>query len=89
MWQTNKLNTENHLQKPGYINCFDAWLPHKLSEMNSSKSYLNILILKKKTILLIEEYLKIIWNVSDLEINGSPLTIAKTSLHPTKLILWD
>ena len=27
-----KSNVENHLHHLGYVNCFDVWVPHKLSE---------------------------------------------------------
>ena len=27
-------SNENHLQQLGYVNHFDAWVPHKLSEKN-------------------------------------------------------
>ena len=29
-----KLTVENHLHQLGYVNCFDVWVPHKLSEKN-------------------------------------------------------
>ena len=30
----SKSNTENHLHQLGYVNRFDVWVPHKLSEKN-------------------------------------------------------
>ena len=30
----SKSSFENHLQQLGYVNRFDVWLPHKLSEKN-------------------------------------------------------
>ena len=28
----SRSSTENHLRQPGYVNCFDVWVPHELSE---------------------------------------------------------
>ena len=28
----SKSNVYNHLHQLGYVNCFDVWVPHKLSE---------------------------------------------------------
>ena len=30
----SKSNGENHLHQLGYVNCFDVWVPHKLSDKN-------------------------------------------------------
>ena len=30
----SKLNTENHLHQLSYAQCFDVWIPHKLSNKN-------------------------------------------------------
>ena len=30
----SKSSIENHLHQLGYVNCFDVWVPHKLSEKN-------------------------------------------------------
>ena len=30
----SKSSIENHLHQLGYVNCFDIWVPHKLSEKN-------------------------------------------------------
>ena len=30
----SKSNLENHLDQLGYVNRFDVWIPHKLSEKN-------------------------------------------------------
>ena len=30
----SKSSIENHLHQLGYVNCFDVWVPHKLSERN-------------------------------------------------------
>ena len=30
----SKSSLENHLHQLGYVNCFDVWVPHKLSEKN-------------------------------------------------------
>ena len=32
--KTVKSSTENHLHQPGYVCCFDVWIPHKLSNKN-------------------------------------------------------
>ena len=32
----SKSSAENHLYQLGYVNCFDVWVPHKLSEKNIS-----------------------------------------------------
>ena len=32
----SKLSVENHLHQLGYVNCFDVWVPHKLSKKNHS-----------------------------------------------------
>ena len=30
----SKSSVENHLHQFGYVNCFDVWVPHKLTEKN-------------------------------------------------------
>ena len=30
--KTSKSSIENHFHQLGYVNCFDVWVPHKLSE---------------------------------------------------------
>ena len=30
----SKSSVENHLHQLGYVNCFDVWVPHNLSEKN-------------------------------------------------------
>ena len=30
----SKSSVENHLHQLGYVNCFDVWVPHKLSKKN-------------------------------------------------------
>ena len=30
----SKSSVENHFHQLGYVNCFDVWVPHKLSERN-------------------------------------------------------
>ena len=30
--KTSKSSAENHLHQLGYVNCFDVWVPHKLSK---------------------------------------------------------
>ena len=30
----SKSSIENHLHQLGYVNCFDVWVPHKLSKKN-------------------------------------------------------
>ena len=30
----SKSSVENHLHQLSYVNCFDVWVPHKLSEKN-------------------------------------------------------
>ena len=32
--KVSKSSTENHLHQIGYVNCFDVWVPHKLSKKN-------------------------------------------------------
>ena len=32
--KTSKSSVENHLHQLGYVNRFDVWVPHKLSEKN-------------------------------------------------------
>ena len=32
--EISKSSAENHLHQLGYVNCFDVWVPHKLSENN-------------------------------------------------------
>ena len=44
----SKASVENHLHQLGYVNCFDVWVPHKLSE---------------KTFLTIFPHAVLYWNV--------------------------
>ena len=34
IFKISKSSTENHLHQLGYVNRFDVWVPHKLSEKN-------------------------------------------------------
>ena len=34
IFKISKSSFENHLHQLGYVNCFDVWVPHKLSKKN-------------------------------------------------------
>ena len=34
--EISKSSAENHLHQLGFVNCFDVWVPHKLSEKEPS-----------------------------------------------------
>ena len=96
----SKSSTENHLHQLGYVNCFDVWVPRKLSEKNLldcisacdslCKRNENILFLKQivtgneKWILYNSVEQKRSWGKR----NEPPPTTPKASLHPKKVMLW-
>ena len=88
----------------GYVNCFDVWVPHKLSEKNLLdyisicdsllKHNKNVPLLKQimmsdgKCILYDNAECKRLWG----KCNEPPATTPKASLHPKKVMLhiwWD
>uniref|UniRef100_A0A8C6B8K2 Histone-lysine N-methyltransferase SETMAR n=1 Tax=Monodon monoceros TaxID=40151 RepID=A0A8C6B8K2_MONMO len=100
----SRSSAENHLHQLGYVNRFDAWVPHKLSEKNlldristcnsPLKHNENVPFLKqivtgdKKWIL----YNNVEWKRSWGKRNEPPSTTPKASLHPKKVMLciwWD
>ena len=97
----SKSSIENHLHQLGYVNRFDVWVPHKLSEKNlldrisASNSLLkrneNILFLKQivmgdeKWILYNNVEWKRLWGKR----NEPPPTTPKAGLHPkVMLCIW-
>ena len=98
----SKSSIENHLHQLGYVNCFDVWVPHKLSEKNpldhisSCNSLLNENVPFLKQIVPGDEkwilYNKVEWKRSWGKQNEPPPTTPKASLHPKKVMLciwWD
>ena len=100
----SKSSTENHLQQLGYVNQFDVWFPHKLSEKNlldhisACDSLLkcneNVLFLKQ--IVMCDEkwilYNNVEWKRSWGKRDEPPPTTPKAGLHPKKVMLcvwWD
>ena len=100
----SKSSIENHLHQVGYVNSFDVWVPHKLSEENLLdhisacdsllKSNENVLFLKQvvlgdeKWILNNNVERKRLWGKR----NEPPPTTPKADLHPKKVMLcvwWD
>ena len=109
-WETantlkiSKSSVENPLHQLGYVNCFDVWVPRKLSEKNlvdhifACDSLLkcneNVLFLKQivtgyeKWIL----YNNVEWKRPWDKRNGPPPTTPKVGLQPKKVMLciwWD
>ena len=69
----SKSSVENHLHQLGYVNHFDVWVPHKLSEknldhMSTCNSLLkrneNVLFLKQIETVMKSGYCTTIWNRS-------------------------
>ena len=68
----SKSSAENHLHQLGYVNRFDVWVPHKLSEKNlldhvsTCNSLLkcneNVLFLKQILMLMKSRYCTTMWN---------------------------
>ena len=100
----SKSSAENHLHPLGYVNRFDAWVPHKLREKNlldcisACDSLLkhneNVPFLKQ--IVTSDEkwilYNNVEWKRSWGKWNEPPPTTLKAGLHPKKVMLciwWD
>ena len=99
----SKSSVENHLHQLSYVNCFDVWVPHKLSEKNlldpisACDSLLkcneNVLFLKQivtgdeKWIL----YNNVEWKRSWGKRHEPPPTTPKAGLHSKKAMCsrWD
>ena len=99
----SKSSTENHLHQLGHVNCFDVWIPHKLSKKtlldyisacdSLPKHNKNVLFLKQ-TVTDDEKwtlYSNVEWKRSWGKWNEPPPTILKASLQPKKVmyIWWD
>ena len=97
----SKSSAENHLHQLSYVNCFDVWAPHKLSEENlldlistcDSLSLLkpneNVPFLKQ-TVTGDEKWIlynNVEWKRSWGKWNEPPPTTPKASLHPKEVML--
>ena len=100
----SKSNDENHLHQLGYVNHFDVWVPHKLSEKNllDCISTCDSLLKCKENIPFLKQivtgnekwiqYNNVEWKRSLGKQNKPPPTTPKASLHPKKVMLcirWD
>ena len=100
----SKSNVENHLHQLGYVNRFDVWVPHTLSEKTfltiflHAILYLNVMKIFHflKQIVMGDEkwilYNNAEWKRSWGKRNEPPPTTPKASLHPKKVMLciwWD
>ena len=99
-----KSSTESHLHQLGYVNRFDVWVPHKVSEKNllGHISACDSLLRRNKTIPFLKQivtgdekwilYNNVGWKRSWGKRNEPPPTTPKAGLHPKKVMLciwWD
>ena len=98
IFKISKSSVENHLHQLGYVNCFDVWVPHKLSKENLLdhisacdsllKCNKNIPFLKQ--IVTGDEKWILYDNVEQKRSWGKqnePPTTPKAGLHPKRVIL--
>ena len=95
----SKSSAENHLHQLGYVNRFDAWVPHKLSEKNllDRISTCNSLLKHNENVPFLKQivmgdekwilYNNVEWKRSWGKRNEPPPTTPKAGLHPKKLML--
>ena len=100
----SKSNAENHLHQLGYVNHFDVWVPHKLSEKNllDRISACDSLLKCNEDVLFLKKFVtgdekwllynNVEWRRWWGKRNEPPPTTPKASLHPKKVMLciwWD
>ena len=100
----SKSSVENHLHQPGYVNRFDVWVPHKLSEKNllDRISTCDSLLKRNENILFLKQivtgdekwilYNKVERKRSWGKRNTPPPTTPMAGLHSKKVMLctwWD
>ena len=100
----SKSGVENNLHQLGYVNHFDVWVPHKLSEKNllDGISACNFLLKHNENVPFLKQivmgnekwilYNTVEWERSRGKRNEPPPTTTKAGLHPKKMMLciwWD
>ena len=100
----SKSSCENHLHQFGYVNRFDVWVPHNLSEKNLLDHIFtcNSLLKRNKNVPFFKKivvgdekwilYNNVEWKRSCDKRNEPPPTTPKAGLHPKKVrlcIWWD
>ena len=100
----SKSSVENYLHQPGYVNRFDVWVPHKLSERNllDCTSTCDPLLKHNKTVPFLKQIVVgdekwILYNNVEQKRswgkrNEPPPATPKAGLHPKKVMLcirWD
>ena len=100
----SKSSVENHLHQFGYVNHFDVWVPHKLSEQNllDCISACDSLLKRNENVPFLKQivtgdekwilYNNVEWKRSWSKRNEPPPTIPKAGLHPKKVMLciwWE
>ena len=99
----SKSSVENHLHQLGYVNLFDVWVPHKLSEKKllDCISACDSLLKRNENVLLLKQIVTgdekwTLYNNAERKRswgnwNEPPPTTPKAGLHPKKVmcIWWD
>ena len=100
----SKSGVENNLHQLGYVNHFDVWVPHKLSEKNllDGISACNFLLKHNENVPFLKQivmgnekwilYNTVEWERSRGKRNEPPPTTPKAGLHPKKVMVciwWD
>ena len=95
----SKSSTENHLHQLGYVNCFEVWVPRKLSEKKllDHISTCDSLLTRNESVLFLKEIVMgnekwILYNNVERKRlwgkrNEPPPTTPKAGLHPKKVTL--
>ena len=100
----SKSSIENHLHQLGYVNCFDVWVPRKLSrknvldpispcdsllQFNENISFLKLILMGNENWILDNN---VEWKRLSGKWNKPPPTTPKAGLHAKKVMLcmwWD